>query len=212
MSPDLRRSQEMYRLRAPAYDRVVRRSEVTRRAAVDALRLQPGDVVVDVGCGTGLSFPHIEERIGESGRIIAIEPSPDMLALARERIGAGGWGNVVLIEAAAEDALLPEPPDAVLFHFVHDVMRSPAALENVLRQAKPGAQVAAAGAKHAPWWALPARLYIMYISRKYTTTSEGFDRPWSYLERFVPGLQVRPALYQAAYVAWGTYRPPEGAA
>ncbi len=34
--------------------------------------------------------------------------------------------------------------------------------------------------------------------------------PWSYLERFVPDLQVRPALYQAAYVGWGTYRRPEG--
>ena len=210
MSPDLRRSQEMYRLRAPTYDRAVRRSLVTRRAAVDALRLQPGDVVLDVGCGTGLSLPLIEDRVGESGKIIGIEPSPDMLALARERVDAGGWANVTLIEAAAEDAVLPEAPDAVLLHFVHDVMRSPAALENVFRQAKPGARMAASGGKHGPWWALPATLYMMYLSRKYTTTPEGFERPWSYLDRFVPDLQVRPALYHAAYVAWGTYRPPEG--
>ena len=211
MSPDLRRSQEMYRECAPTYDRTVKRAEVTRRAAVEALRLQPGDVVLDVGCGTGLSVPLIEERIGPSGKVIGIEPSPEMLAVARERVEAGGWSNVTLIEAAAEEAELPEPADAVLFHFVHDVTRSPQALQNVFRQAKPGARAAMAGAKRAPWWALPVTLYIMYISRKYTTTSEGFDRPWSYLERFVPDLQVRPALYHAAYVAWGTYRPLEGA-
>jgi hypothetical protein len=41
------------------------------------------------------------------------------------------------------------------------------------------------------------------ISRRYITTFEGFDRPWSHLERYVPNLRVKPVLFGAGYIAWG---------
>jgi ubiquinone/menaquinone biosynthesis C-methylase UbiE len=49
------------------------------RRAVDRLAPEPGQSVLDVGCGTGLSFELIEEGIGPAGRLVGVELSPEML-------------------------------------------------------------------------------------------------------------------------------------
>ncbi len=210
MKPDIGLSREQYRRRAWSYNCVGRWSEPIRRLAVERLRLRRGDVVLDVGCGTGLSFPFLERGIGPEGRIIGVDASPDMLAHARDRAEGNGWQNVVLIESAAADVVIPELVDALLFHFTHDVMRSPQALENVFRRAKPGACVAAAGTKWAPLWALSVNPIVWFYSRNYVTTFEGFRAPWSHLERLVPDLRVEQLLVGAVYIAGGTFQPKGG--
>jgi len=209
MPPNKERSREKYRRHAQVYDRTVGRARLAgriRRETVERLELKSGDTVLDLGCGTGLSFPLFERRIGSDGRIIGIDLSPDMLAKARERVAREGWDNVTLIESAIEDAEIPGQADAALLHFVHDTMRTPDAIGNVIRHLKSGARVAAAGAKWAPWWRLPVNLAVWRISRPYITTFEGFDRPWSHLERYVPDLQVRETAFGAVYIAWGRIR------
>ncbi len=57
-----------------------------RKAAIDELDLAEGDVVVDLFCGTGVNFKHILPAIGTSGRLIAIDGSPGMLARAKRRL------------------------------------------------------------------------------------------------------------------------------
>jgi len=74
-----------------------------RAAAVAALHGQPGDVVLDVACGTGQSFAGIVEAIGPTGRVVGIDRSAGMLARARRRAESAGWGNVHLIHAPAGD-------------------------------------------------------------------------------------------------------------
>ena len=206
MGTNRRLALAMYRRHAPAYDRRVAVTQPIRRQAVARLRLEPGDVVLDVGCGTGLSFPLILARIGSEGQLVGIELSPDMMAKARERVERSGWRNVTLIESAVEEAQIPGQVDAVLFHFTHDILRSPEALENVFQHVKRGGRVAAAGTKWAPWWASPVNFYGWYIGRRYVTTFEGDARPWSHLERTVPDLRVAPALFGGGYIAWGTVR------
>ena len=63
-----------YRGRADVYDRELLLFEPIRSDAIAALDLKRGDVVLDVGCGTGLSFELLHERIGKGGRIVGIEP------------------------------------------------------------------------------------------------------------------------------------------
>jgi ubiquinone/menaquinone biosynthesis C-methylase UbiE len=200
---------EKYGGLAGSYDRLVKAAERVRRDAVTHLKLEPGDVVLDVGSGTGLSFPLIQEQIGSAGQIVGIDLSPEMLARARERVKDAGWGNVTLIESAIEDAAIPAETDAAFFNFTHDIMRSAAALENVFQHVKPGGRVVSAGGKWAPWWALPVNIYMRRVARQYVTTFEGYRKPWSLMTRYLPDLQVRSALFGAAYIAWGTLRLSE---
>lgn len=87
-----------------------------RSRAIELLELKEGDTVLDIGCGTGLSFDAIEERIGRSGRLIGLDYTDAMLAEAQRRVRQKGWSNVRLLQgdAAAVETLVAEPVDAVL--------------------------------------------------------------------------------------------------
>lgn len=72
-----------------------------RVAAVDLLGLRAGERVLDLGCGTGLNFPLLEQRIGPAGLLVGLDRSPQMLRQARRRAEQQGWSNVRLREADA---------------------------------------------------------------------------------------------------------------
>lgn len=196
-----------YRSRAGIYDLELALFEPVRARAIELLRLNSGDSVLDIGCGTGLSFPAIERSIGATGSIIGIEQSPEMIELARTRATENRWENVTLISAAVEDAMIPHPADRALFHFTHDIMRTPNALANVRRHLKPGARVVAAGLKWAPLRVMPLNLFVWGAALRSTTTLEGLARPWSHLEELAPGLQVEEMLGGMVYLASGDLRP-----
>jgi arsenite methyltransferase len=195
-----------YRRHARDYDASAQRTMALRRRTIARLGLRPGDVVLDAGCGTGLSFPLLLDAVGASGRVIGVESSPDMLMLARERTAAAGWNNVTLLGSAAEAVVLPCAVDALLFNYTHDVIRSPIALDNLFRQAADGARVAVAGIKHPPRWLDPFRFYRRFKSRGCYTNSGGLDAPWDLLTAFVPDLRVESTLLGTGFIAWGRYR------
>lgn len=199
--PDLAR--ERYRAHAPGYDASARRTMPLRRRTVAKLALRPGERVLDVACGTGLSFGLLREGVGASGEIVGVELSPDMLALARSRCRAEGWTNVRLIESAMENAELDGPLDAILFNFTHDVLRSPAALARIFSAARPGARIAVAGMKYPPWWLAPLRPLVRAQARPYMTTFEGLDQPWSLLRSHLADFDWQPVLYGTGYIGWG---------
>src|SRR5579872_188845 len=95
----LSRRQPAYYEHAKSYDRDTGVFQPYRRAVVDALPLQAGQVVLDVGCGTGLCCGLIRDKVGPDGAVIGIEESPDMVALAREHIAREGWRNVTVVQA-----------------------------------------------------------------------------------------------------------------
>jgi arsenite methyltransferase len=198
-------SLEHYRQHAGDYDASAQRTMALRRRTIARLALRPGDAVLDVGCGTGLSLPLLLDAVGSGGTVIGVEQSPDMLALARQRMVAAGWRNVTLIDAAAEAVVLPRMVDALLFNYTHDVIRSPAALHKLCRQAATGARVAVAGIKHPPRWLDPFRLYRRFKSRGCYNSTEGLDAPWDRLQALVPDLQVESTLWGTGFIAWGRY-------
>ena len=202
-APDPQLAIARYRAHAPGYDASAARTMALRRRTVARLALRPGQTVLDVACGTGLSFPLLQGGVGESGRIVGVELSPDMLGLARERCAREGWRNVTLIESAMEDAQIPGPVDAILFNFTHDVLRSPRALERIFAAARPGARVAVAGMKLAPWWMAPANVLVRAQARPYMTTFEGLARPWDLLERHLAGFERASVLFGTGYIGWG---------
>jgi demethylmenaquinone methyltransferase/2-methoxy-6-polyprenyl-1,4-benzoquinol methylase len=206
MQPDPALAVEKYRLHAAGYDASARRTMGLRRRVVGMLALRPGETVIDVACGTGLSLPLLREAVGPSGRVIGIEVSPEMIAIARARCVDAGWRNVSLLEASVEEADVGAEFDAALFNYTHDVLQSPRALERIFSYARPGARVAIAGIKHPPPWLFPLRLYRLLKARPYVTTLSGLDRPWRLVESRLANLHVRPALLGTNYLACGTVR------
>jgi len=57
----------------------------------DAARLQPGQRVLDVACGTGVLAREAASRVGSSGRVIGLDASPGMIAVAAERAPHIEW-------------------------------------------------------------------------------------------------------------------------
>jgi len=200
--PDQQLAIGKYRRQAATYDDSNRFRRLRQRC-VDLLDLNSGDAVLDAACGTGLNFPLIQAAVGERGSLIGVDLSPDMLAEARQRTSENGWNNVSLIFSSVEEASIPTNLDGALFFLTHDVMRSVPAVQNVLQRLRHGGRVVAAGAKWASWWAWPVNIAVWYNARQYTTTFEGFSRPWSHLNRHIPNLTVEMHLYGTMYVASG---------
>ena len=203
-APDRAAALAQYRQRAAIYDLELAVFEPIRHSAIELLAAQPGDTVLDVGCGTGLSLPLLLAAVGARGHIVGIEQSPEMIERARQRVRAQRWRQVRLIQAPAEVAELPLQADAALFHFTHDILRRPEALKHLVGHLRPGARVVASGLKWAPPWAWPANLLVLPAALRSVTTLEGLDRPWSRLEALIGPMQVQSLLLGAAYVALGT--------
>jgi ubiquinone/menaquinone biosynthesis C-methylase UbiE len=58
--------------------------ELRQRTATQA-RIQPGDAVLDVGCGTGTLAIEVQNRVGRAGRVVGVDPSPQQIARARSK-------------------------------------------------------------------------------------------------------------------------------
>jgi SAM-dependent methyltransferase len=196
---------EHYRGLAPRYDHYTRRINAVRERAIAALKLRPGDTVVDAGCGTGWCLPLLAEAVGPKGTVIAFDPSPDMLVLARSRVRPGSC-LLYLMEDAAERVKFPCAADALLFSYTHDIIRSRAALDNLLGQAKRGARVAATSTKLYARWLFPANWYLRVTHRRYITNFEGFEAPWSLLATCLDDFHVDTGPFTQHYVATGKVR------
>ncbi|ELZ27125.1 methylase involved in ubiquinone/menaquinone biosynthesis [Halogeometricum pallidum JCM 14848] len=129
MADGVTTTQEFYTRYAALYDDIARRTPGVRglrRAVADALDPAPGDIVVEMGCGTGANFPYLRERVGPEGTVVGVDFTPGVLAVARERIRREGWENVHVVRGDAT-----RPPvgdaDAVLATFVSGMLADPAA-------------------------------------------------------------------------------------
>lgn len=81
---------------------------------VDLAALRPGHAVLDVATGIGEPAVTAARRVGPTGRVVATDQAPQMLALGRERAAELGLTNIEFREADAEALDLAERFDAVL--------------------------------------------------------------------------------------------------
>jgi demethylmenaquinone methyltransferase/2-methoxy-6-polyprenyl-1,4-benzoquinol methylase len=197
---------QRYRDKAAAYDASAERTMPLRRRTITLLQLQPGQVVLDVGAGTGLSYALLRAAVGDSGQVLGCEQSPEMFALARDRVQRETWANVWQANAAAESVQLPQPADAVLFNFTHDILRSTAALDNLLRQVRPGARVAVCGMKYFPWWTGPLNLLPWLKNRPYNAHPADLWSPWDLLQPRCAQFQRWTVMGGMGYLATGLLR------
>jgi demethylmenaquinone methyltransferase/2-methoxy-6-polyprenyl-1,4-benzoquinol methylase len=124
MALNRQKIQDLYRKRAERYDLTANlyyligfREWHYRQRAVDALQLKEGDVVVELGCGTGLNFPLLQRIIGPEGRIIGVDLTDRMLEQANKRVSRHGWNNVELVLADAAAFAFPAGVNGILSTF-----------------------------------------------------------------------------------------------
>ena len=71
-----------------------------RSLTLEAMALQAGEQVLDAGCGTGLLLEQMARSVGDSGQVVGVDYSPDMLDMARHR--CQDLGNVELQQGSVE--------------------------------------------------------------------------------------------------------------
>lgn len=111
-------------------------------AMFDAVALQPGEHVLDVGCGWGATTVDAAERVAPTGSVVGVDFSAQMLETARQR--TSGQDNVTLLEADAQvHQFEPASFDAVISRFAAMLFDDPpAAFANLHRAVKPGGRLA----------------------------------------------------------------------
>ncbi len=125
-------------LEDPARDAYQKPDEVMK-----ALALRPGEVVADIGSGSGYFTARFARAVGDTGRVYAVDVSPDMIRYLNRRLRDEGIRNVVPVLAEPNDPLLA---DASVDRFVivdtwHHIEDRPAYLAVLKRMLKPAGQV-----------------------------------------------------------------------
>ena len=177
-----------------------------RRRAVRRLRLQPGDRVLDVGCGPGGSFPYLVDAVTQSGVVVGVEISPKMAVNARRRIAKNGWMNVDIIVADAKEVELQGSFDGLLLLGAPDIYACPAALANLDPYLKDDAHVVAFGAKlsrHPLGRMFNSIVRLMFSKATFTSTPALDYEPWKVLESGIGALKVDELFFGWMFLAWG---------
>ena len=140
-----------YDRRARWYDAIVRALSLGgdmryRRRAVGALRLRPGQRVLDVGCGTGLNFGILADAVGPAGLVVGTDLSREMLRVARDP-------RARRVQARASERLFrPGSFDAALSTYVISTLLDECVVEPIVEAVRPGGRVVIVDDRLPPGW------------------------------------------------------------
>ncbi len=131
---------------APWLVRESRQREEDCQRLLAELRLRPGQVVCDLGCGNGFYTLELARRVGPAGRVYAVDIQPEMLDLLRKRMAAARLANIVPVLGTETDPKLPTGHFdlIVLVDVYHEFSHPEAMLAAIRRALRPGGQVALA--------------------------------------------------------------------
>ncbi len=124
-------------------DRPEREQEERPSLTIDALEIGLGQVVADIGAGSGVFTFLLSREVGVKGRVLAIDIQPEMLQILGQRIKERGVGNVEMILGEEKDPKLPAGSlDLVLMVDVYHEFAYPwEMMQAICRGLKPGGRV-----------------------------------------------------------------------
>lgn len=112
------------------------------REVMQALDIKAGEVIADIGAGSGYFTLRLAHHVGPTGRVYAVDVSPDMIRHLHTRVRDAGVVNVSPILAPPNDPLLPQPVDRFMIVDVwHHIDDQTGYLALMKKNLKPGGQV-----------------------------------------------------------------------
>jgi len=105
--------------------------------------LQPGEDVLDVGCGAGMDSLVAAQMVGATGSVTGIDMTPEMVAKARASIAEMGLGTVRIVEGSAEHLPFDDGSfDVVISNGVIDLIPDKdAVFSEIARVLRPGGRI-----------------------------------------------------------------------
>jgi ubiquinone/menaquinone biosynthesis C-methylase UbiE len=177
-------------------DRSERESEEAPSKAIVALQIREGQVVADVGAGSGYYSVRLARAVGENGRVYATDIQPEMLALLKSKIAAERLSNVEPVLGTEADPKLPAASvDLVLMVDVyHELARPQEMLRALKRALRPDARlVLIEFRKESAWVPIREEHKMSVREARLELEAEGyrFDRnidvlPWQHILVFRP--------------------------
>ena len=117
-------------------DRDEREAEEAPSKAIAALGIRPGAVVADVGAGSGYYTVRLARAVGGTGRVVATDLQPGMLALIRQKVESERLANVTLVQGRPDDPTLPAATfDLILMVDVYHELAAPQVFARRLKEA-----------------------------------------------------------------------------
>lgn len=107
-----------------------------RCRVLEALGPAPGEAILDIGSGPGLLAQDIAKAVGPDGRVVGIDPSEAMLAMARKRCAEQPWAAFEDGEATdlpVDDGAFDAAVSTQVYEYVADIPKALAALRHALR-------------------------------------------------------------------------------
>jgi len=115
-----------------------------RTLTVDHALLQPGEKILDVGCGTGAVTLPAKVRVGKGGEAAGIDPAPEMITVARQKASRAGLEidfRVGVIESLPfPDGTFDAVTSSLMMHHLPENVRAKGMAE-ILRVLKPGGRL-----------------------------------------------------------------------
>jgi demethylmenaquinone methyltransferase/2-methoxy-6-polyprenyl-1,4-benzoquinol methylase len=205
-------TRDLYRKRAKRYDLSVQiyrlfgfDVERYRQDTVTALTLSPGDLVVELGCGTGLNFKYVHQAIGPKGKIIGVDLTDSMLDVARDRVARRGWANVELFQADVAEWQMPEGVDGVFSTLALTLVPEYAAvIGRASRALSPGGRLAVLDMKEPDAWPSWLVRLAAWLNMPYGVSLELADRhPWESIRKHLTEIMFREYFFGALYLCVG---------
>jgi ubiquinone/menaquinone biosynthesis C-methylase UbiE len=124
-------------------DRPEREKEEQPAKLLAILKPKPGEVVADIGAGSGYYTFRFAERIGPTGKVLAVDIQPEMLALIQQRAKKQNIANIETVMGTVSDPKLPEAAvDTILLVDVYHEFSHPYEMtERMVKALKPGGRL-----------------------------------------------------------------------
>ncbi len=136
-------AQVMGHLAAGWLERPEREKEEQPSRLLEALNLKPGLVVADIGAGSGYHTFRMAQKIGATGKVLAVDIQKEMLDIIRAKMKADKVDNVVPVLGKVDDPCLPAGAvDLILMVDVYHEFSHPYEMTRaMLRALKPGGKL-----------------------------------------------------------------------